>query len=275
MDPKLPQPLQVPTGAANAPQKNAPLMFVMPPAYRHGAKPMAVPKPAAVPAPAPMPMAPPPAPKPPMPTGKPVPKKKKGIHKGIVIAGLLLLALLGGGGYFMLRSVQPAPVPTPVPTPVPAPAPTPVPEPEPIPEPEPPAPTGPVPGADQDADGLTDLEEQIVYGSDPANPDTDGDGYPDLLEVANRYNPAAVAPRTLLEAGTVKEYENAKLAILYPSAWTVSEADGAVKFTASTGETFSVGGDGEFSMDVGIKTTVDYRATFDMMINSVRAKPLP
>ncbi|MBU1039164.1 sortase [Patescibacteria group bacterium] len=41
---------------------------------------------------------------------------------------------------------------------------------------------------DDDKDGLTnDLER--VYGTDPKNPDTDSDGYPDGLEIKNHYNP--------------------------------------------------------------------------------------
>lgn len=266
-----PQPLQTPPGAVSALEKNAPRIFVMPEAYRGGVKTMAQPKPPeAPPAPVPMPVAPPAPPKPPMPTGKPV-RRKKGINKGFVIAGLLFVLLLGMGGYFLLRSVEPPTPSVPAPRPVPAPEPAPVPVPEPVPEPVP----GPVPGADQDNDGLTDLEEQIVYGSDPASSDTDGDGYPDALEVANRYNPAAVAPKTLIEAGVVKTYEGGAFSLLYPSGWAVSEEGGGVRFTAPTGEAFAVGGDGEFSMDLGIKATVDYQATFDMMMGSVKAKPAP
>ncbi|MBI2473917.1 hypothetical protein HYV70_05195 [Candidatus Uhrbacteria bacterium] len=41
---------------------------------------------------------------------------------------------------------------------------------------------------DSDQDGLTDSQEQ-TYGSDPQNPDTDGDGYLDGAEVSSGYNP--------------------------------------------------------------------------------------
>ncbi len=41
---------------------------------------------------------------------------------------------------------------------------------------------------DSDQDGLTALQEQ-TYGSDPQNPDTDGDGYLDGAEVSSGYNP--------------------------------------------------------------------------------------
>ena len=41
---------------------------------------------------------------------------------------------------------------------------------------------------DSDNDGLTDAEEKI-YGTDPHNPDTDGDGYLDGAEVKAGYNP--------------------------------------------------------------------------------------
>lgn len=42
---------------------------------------------------------------------------------------------------------------------------------------------------DTDNDGLTDMEE-IIYGTNKDNPDTDGDGHLDGAEVENGYNPA-------------------------------------------------------------------------------------
>lgn len=42
---------------------------------------------------------------------------------------------------------------------------------------------------DTDSDGLTDVQEIKKYKTDPANPDTDGDSYPDGSEVENGYNP--------------------------------------------------------------------------------------
>ena len=41
---------------------------------------------------------------------------------------------------------------------------------------------------DSDKDGLSDLREEAL-GLDPHNPDTDGDGYLDGVEVVNGYNP--------------------------------------------------------------------------------------
>ncbi|MCK5490795.1 MAG: rhodanese-like domain-containing protein [Candidatus Pacebacteria bacterium] len=42
---------------------------------------------------------------------------------------------------------------------------------------------------DSDNDGLTDMEEINSYGTDPENPDTDGDSFKDGDEVQNGYNP--------------------------------------------------------------------------------------
>ena len=42
---------------------------------------------------------------------------------------------------------------------------------------------------DFDADGLSDGDEENVYGTDPKKPDTDGDSYLDGTEVQNGYNP--------------------------------------------------------------------------------------
>ena len=46
---------------------------------------------------------------------------------------------------------------------------------------------------DYDQDGLTDQEEKML-GTDPRNPDTDGDGYTDGKEVQSGYNPLKSAP---------------------------------------------------------------------------------
>ncbi|MGE5425703.1 MAG: hypothetical protein ACM3PZ_01365 [Bacillota bacterium] len=42
---------------------------------------------------------------------------------------------------------------------------------------------------DSDFDGLSDYEESTVYGTNPLNPDTDGDTFKDGDEVKNGYNP--------------------------------------------------------------------------------------
>jgi hypothetical protein len=42
---------------------------------------------------------------------------------------------------------------------------------------------------DSDGDGLTDIEEAFIIGTDYLNPDSDGDGLSDGVEIANRMNP--------------------------------------------------------------------------------------
>ena len=42
---------------------------------------------------------------------------------------------------------------------------------------------------DTDGDGLTDGDEVLIWKTDPLNSDTDGDGYPDGREVRNGYSP--------------------------------------------------------------------------------------
>lgn len=45
------------------------------------------------------------------------------------------------------------------------------------------------PNADADRDGLADSDETLITGTDPNNPDSDGDGLGDGVEVVNRMNP--------------------------------------------------------------------------------------
>jgi len=97
---------------------------------------------------------------------------------------------------------------------------------------------------DQDNDGLTDVEEKI-YGTDPIKADTDGDGTPDGLEVANLSDPLH-ADGTLIMSGLVKVYTNDSWAysFYYPSGWLVKalpETDlSDVMVTTNTTEYFEV-----------------------------------
>ena len=95
----------------------------------------------------------------------------------------------------------------------------PTPEPEPQPEPEP-EPAVPVPGTDTDSDGLTNIEE-LLYGTDFRNPDSDGDTFLDGNEVFHRYDPLGVAPSTLLDTGAVRVLQSDSLPfeIYYPTTW--------------------------------------------------------
>lgn len=158
--------------------------------------------------------------------------KKRGLPKW-PIAALLLVLLSGGSAFYYVSTLN-----------VPAPAPplniTPPPPVEVIPPPSeeiPPPPaveeTGPKKGADADSDGLTDAEE-LMYGSNRSNPDSDNDGFLDGVETFHLYNPAGQAPVRLLDTGSVKVYINPsyKYQIYVPSSWTIepSSSGSEVKF---------------------------------------------
>ena len=53
---------------------------------------------------------------------------------------------------------------------------------------------------DSDCDGLTNAEEKL-YGTNPNNADTDGDGYSDGVEVKSGYNPLKAAPGDKIDTG--------------------------------------------------------------------------
>ncbi len=198
-----------------------------------------------MPAPAPLPVAVvPPAPvalppaqmvKPPAATVKPPAPKSKFRLFIILFFFLILFAGAGVGAYyyFFLMPV-PAPVVVPTPTPEPTPEPTPTPT---------PTPTAPTPGKDTDSDGLTDVEE-LLYGTDYRNPDTDGDTFLDGNEVYHRYHPNGKAPQTLLDTGAVRIFQSPGLpfTIYYPSPWTpvVDATAGSVSFRAPSTESVTV-----------------------------------
>ncbi len=172
--------------------------------------------------------------------------------KYLLIAGGVVLVALAIGGFILVQSSQKtgnvpvAVVPATPPTPTPAPpAPT-VPTPTPVvPVVQPPV-TSPfvtsiTPGVDTDSDGLSDVEETIVYGTDPHLPDTDGDGFLDGNEVFHGYNPNGTAPATLLGAKLVQPFAIDGYQMFYPTKWTEmpSNTNGYV-ISTTTGEKFMV-----------------------------------
>lgn len=176
----------------------------------------------------------------------------------VLAAGIIFLAAMGVGAYFVLQSLEDAPsvveeqappaapvVETPAPTPTPAPSALNRPTTTPAPTPPPPPPPELTPtlrsSIDADFDGLTDKEEMDLYRSDAQKPDTDSDGFLDGLEVLNLYNPAANAPTKLADTGVVVEYRDSTFGfvLLVPATWTKRVLDagrGSVTFTATTGE---------------------------------------
>ncbi len=56
-------------------------------------------------------------------------------------------------------------------------------------------------GADDDGDGLSNEDEELIYGTDPNNPDTDGDGINDGDEVAMGTDPLTPDTQQLPVAG--------------------------------------------------------------------------
>lgn len=94
-----------------------------------------------------------------------------------------------------------------------------------------------VPSMDSDADGLTNQEE-ILFGTNSGNKDTDLDGYLDGQEVLSLFNPNGTGK--LVDSTLVKKYENTtyRFSIYHPPSWTVGtlNADKLVTFTSITGE---------------------------------------
>lgn len=77
---------------------------------------------------------------------------------------------------------------------------------------------------DSDFDLLTDVEE-VEWGTNALNTDTDGDGYNDGVELVNLYNPNVSGSGTgkLIESNLIKVFENLDYdySIFYPTSWQV------------------------------------------------------
>ena len=83
-------------------------------------------------------------------------------------------------------------------------------------------------GVDADADGLTDKEEELLK-TNAHNADTDADGYDDLSEIMNFYDPLIYAGGRLANSPNIKEYKSSafNFEALYPAGWAVSTVGGA------------------------------------------------
>lgn len=98
---------------------------------------------------------------------------------------------------------------------------------------------------DTDQDGLTDIEETLLYTTNMNEFDSDKDSYSDKQEVLNLYNPSGTAPIRLIDSQNVNEYKNEAFgySIYYPKKWVYKTLDGSdreVIFTSTTGEFIEV-----------------------------------
>ncbi len=245
----MPEPaMQMPPDVQTAgPQ---PAIFTMPERYRGGAAgtPVVVPKPD-------LPVKPPMPVQPPKPAPKPVPPPLHGKPHGkvAILVGIGVLLVLGIAGFFVLRTTA---LPPPASTPVASTPPV-----QPTPPPTPPAPVAGAalrPGTDSDSDGLTDVEETVLYNTDPHLPSTNGSGYLDGNDVFNLYDPKVApppgcrvdCPNTLRAYGVTKPFSTSfssaaplPYVIDYPTIWTptaVASDPLGVSFAATTGETVTV-----------------------------------
>lgn len=189
-----------------------------------------------------------PPPLPPKPTQPaPINKGTLSTMKALLIAGVVVILALVVVGYLLIRSAQKTEAPaeqSQVTQPTPRPSTEqPKEETEEIEEEEEVVtlfPTEIVPGKDTDSDGLTDVEEKLIYKSDINLPDTDSDGFLDGNEVFHLYNPNGTAPGTLLGAGLILSIKlPIELELVYPSIWqTQMKEDGSVSVLTTTGESF-------------------------------------
>lgn len=272
--------IQLPS-APITPKEDPVVIFTMPEAYRHGAV-----VPAHIPESPKKELIPPPSPiiKPPVPPAlkKPLPaggKKKPLINPWMLIAGgFFVVALAIAGGILYLN--RPVPVTdstkvSPLNTTPPldtTPSITVTPDTDGTGTDDggvPPDvfPTEVIPGQDADSDGLTNVEERLIYGTDLTLPDTDRDGFLDGNEVFHGYSPNGLSPSTLSETSIVQVYvwQKGGLNILAPNTWEIKEEEGeesSVYFGATTGEIFRISKVSEsFDTLVGQKTEEQYTMT--------------
>ena len=94
---------------------------------------------------------------------------------------------------------------------------------------------------DSDNDGLTDKEE-ILFGCDADITDTDGDGFGDLAEIMNLYNPAG--DNRLINNSSISKClnNNFNYSLLYPDSWFFSNIseDASIMFRSDDNQFIQV-----------------------------------
>ena len=189
----------------------------------------------------------------PSPVPPPKPAKKKGGNAVILVFALVALVLIGGGGAAVYFLTRPQPTPSKMPL---------------VNSAQPPAPAAPVCGdnkcegdetsqscsadckpifgQDTDNDGVSDLEETTIYGTNPRDADSDGDTYLDLNEIVNMFDPANPSSAGMLKSNAgIAQYDSpsGEFSVLYPKTWLATPGDqaaGGVIFKAPTGEFIQV-----------------------------------
>jgi len=120
---------------------------------------------------------------------------------------------------------------------------------------------------DTDSDNLTAAEE-ILFLTDSANSDSDGDGYSDGQELISGYDPSK-ASVTLAGSGLVNEYRHSNYSIIYPKSWQVKESgqnSAETIFQATTGEFINIL---IVSNPKKLSLTDWYKQNFDDNVNSL------
>lgn len=100
---------------------------------------------------------------------------------------------------------------------------------------------------DSDNDGLVDEDEVNIYNTDPNNPDTDGDGYNNGLEIKIGYNPLGegrLQTETIEEPWRIYTNDTFGYSVEIPSAWgwrefPIEETDGIPNVVFSNTTTIS------------------------------------
>lgn len=78
---------------------------------------------------------------------------------------------------------------------------------------------------DFDKDGISDRDEVSIYYTDPHNPDTDGDGYEDGVEIYNHFSPHEVG-KSLSQTDLDQDGVSDWLEWQFGTDWNNSDTDG-------------------------------------------------
>ncbi len=122
--------------------------------------------------------------------------------------------------------------------------------------------------SDGDADGLADDDERLFYGSNPADPDTDGDGLDDGAEVASCRSPVLQTSEPFFVPAIALEADDAASTVL---RW--SDLGGGVTYDAVRGDTQALRSSGG-RVDLGVVTCLENNST-DLTTRTVPDTTLP